>query len=120
MPPKFDGPWIRSDPLMCSLNNAGIALYDDLSDPLVLEKHLAVTYSAPYALIQAFLPMLIRSHGGGHQQSVGQRTGAVAADPRVLDLKSGRVQPYPVATGLPGSRGCTGSRGSRPAPWTPT
>ena len=45
------------------VNNAGIALYDDLSDPSVLERHLAVNLFGTYAVTQAFLPMLIRSHG---------------------------------------------------------
>src|SRR6266487_292467 len=41
------------------INNAGIALYDDLSDRAVLERHLAGTYG----VTQAFLPLLTRSHG---------------------------------------------------------
>ena len=45
------------------VNNAGIALFDDLSDRAVLEQHLAVNLFGPYAVIQAFLPLLTRSHG---------------------------------------------------------
>src|SRR3974390_3474589 len=45
------------------INNAGIALYDDLSDPSVLERHLAVNLFGTYAVTQAFVPMLIRSSG---------------------------------------------------------
>ncbi len=45
------------------INNAGIALYDDLSDPAVLERHLAVNLFGTYAVTQAFLPALIRSGG---------------------------------------------------------
>jgi NAD(P)-dependent dehydrogenase (short-subunit alcohol dehydrogenase family) len=45
------------------VNNAGIALYDDLSNPSVLEQHLAVNFFGTYAVTQAFLPMLIRSGG---------------------------------------------------------
>ncbi|MGO9382074.1 MAG: SDR family NAD(P)-dependent oxidoreductase [Mycobacterium sp.] len=45
------------------INNAGIALYDDLSDPAVLERHLAVNLFGTYAVTQAFLPMLIGSSG---------------------------------------------------------
>ena len=45
------------------INNAGIALYDDLSDRAVLEQHLAVNLFGPYAVTQAFLPALIRSQG---------------------------------------------------------
>ncbi len=45
------------------INNAGIALYDDLSDPAVLERHLAVNLFGTHAATQAFLPALIRSRG---------------------------------------------------------
>src|SRR5437588_6601726 len=45
------------------INNAGIAQYDDLSDPAVLEQHLAVNLFGTHAVTQAFLPLLIRSGG---------------------------------------------------------
>src|SRR5258708_11935127 len=45
------------------INNAGIALFDDLSDRAVLEQHLAVNLFGPYRVIQAFLPLLTRSRG---------------------------------------------------------
>ena len=45
------------------INNAGLALYDDLSDPLALEQHLAVNLFGTYRVIQAFLPHLAYSHG---------------------------------------------------------
>jgi len=45
------------------INNAGIALYDDLSDRAMIEKHLAVNFFGPYRLIQAFMPSLVRSRG---------------------------------------------------------
>jgi NAD(P)-dependent dehydrogenase (short-subunit alcohol dehydrogenase family) len=45
------------------INNAGIALYDDLSDPAVLQRHLAVNLFGTYAVTQAFLPALVRSQG---------------------------------------------------------
>jgi NAD(P)-dependent dehydrogenase (short-subunit alcohol dehydrogenase family) len=45
------------------INNAGIALFDDLSDRGVLEQHLAVNLFGPYGVIQAFLPLLTRSQG---------------------------------------------------------
>ena len=45
------------------INNAGIALYDDLSDRSVLEHHLAVNFFGPYEMTQAFLPMLTQSGG---------------------------------------------------------
>ena len=45
------------------INNAGVALYDDLSDRSVLEQHLAVNLFGTYGVTQAFLPVLIRSGG---------------------------------------------------------
>jgi NAD(P)-dependent dehydrogenase (short-subunit alcohol dehydrogenase family) len=45
------------------INNAGLALYDDLSDPSALQRHLEVNLFGTYAVIQAFLPAL--AHSGG-------------------------------------------------------
>lgn len=45
------------------INNAGVALYDDLSDRTMIERHLAVNFFGMYDLIQVFLPSLIRSRG---------------------------------------------------------
>jgi NAD(P)-dependent dehydrogenase (short-subunit alcohol dehydrogenase family) len=45
------------------VNNAGIALYDDLSDRVVLERHLAVNLFGTWGVTQAFLPLLTRSRG---------------------------------------------------------
>jgi NAD(P)-dependent dehydrogenase (short-subunit alcohol dehydrogenase family) len=45
------------------INNAGLALYDDLSDRAVLEQHLAVNLFGTYGVTQAFLPLLTRSQG---------------------------------------------------------
>src|SRR5215467_6771577 len=45
------------------INNAGIALFDDLSDRAGLERHLAVNLFGTYGVTQAFLPLLTRSRG---------------------------------------------------------
>src|SRR5271170_3482976 len=45
------------------INNAGVALYDDLSDRATLERHLAVNLFGTYGVTQAFLPSLTRSRG---------------------------------------------------------
>jgi NAD(P)-dependent dehydrogenase (short-subunit alcohol dehydrogenase family) len=45
------------------INNAGLAFYDDLSDPSALQRHLEVNLFGTYAVIQAFLPAL--AHSGG-------------------------------------------------------
>jgi NAD(P)-dependent dehydrogenase (short-subunit alcohol dehydrogenase family) len=45
------------------INNAGLALYEDLSNRAALEQSLAVNLYGPYAVTQAFLPLLTRSRG---------------------------------------------------------
>jgi len=45
------------------INNAGLALYDDLSDRAALERSLAVNLFGTYGVTNAFLPMLTRSRG---------------------------------------------------------
>jgi NAD(P)-dependent dehydrogenase (short-subunit alcohol dehydrogenase family) len=45
------------------INNAGVALYDDLSDRALLERHLAVNLFGTYGVTQAFLPLVARSRG---------------------------------------------------------
>ena len=45
------------------INNAGIALYDDLSDRAALEQHLAVNLFGTYGVTQAFLPLLTSARG---------------------------------------------------------
>jgi len=45
------------------INNAGLALYDDLSDRAALERSLAVNLYGTYGVTQAFLPLLTRSKG---------------------------------------------------------
>src|SRR6266702_3270017 len=53
----------RVESLDILINNAGIALYDDLSSRSVLEQHLAVNLFGTYGVTQAFLPLLTRSRG---------------------------------------------------------
>ncbi len=45
------------------INNAGVALYDDLTDRAALERSLAVNFFGTYGVTQAFLPLLTRSAG---------------------------------------------------------
>jgi NAD(P)-dependent dehydrogenase (short-subunit alcohol dehydrogenase family) len=45
------------------INNAGIALYDDLTDRGALERSLAVNFFGTYEVTRAFLPTLTRSQG---------------------------------------------------------
>jgi NAD(P)-dependent dehydrogenase (short-subunit alcohol dehydrogenase family) len=45
------------------INNAGIAIYDDLSNLEVIEEHLAVNFMGLLKVTHAFLPLLRRSKG---------------------------------------------------------
>jgi NAD(P)-dependent dehydrogenase (short-subunit alcohol dehydrogenase family) len=45
------------------INNAGVALYDDLTDRAAIEQSLAVNFFGPLDVTQAFLPLLTRSRG---------------------------------------------------------
>jgi len=45
------------------INNAGVALYDDLTDRAALERSLAVNFFGMYDVTQAVLPQLTRSKG---------------------------------------------------------
>jgi NAD(P)-dependent dehydrogenase (short-subunit alcohol dehydrogenase family) len=45
------------------INNAGISLFDDLSDRAMLEQHLAVNFFGMYEMVQAFGPALARPGG---------------------------------------------------------
>jgi NAD(P)-dependent dehydrogenase (short-subunit alcohol dehydrogenase family) len=53
----------RVESLDVLVNNAGLALYDDLSDRAALEQHLAVNLFGTHGVTQAFLPLLSRSRG---------------------------------------------------------
>jgi len=51
------------DSLDVLINNAGIAIYDDLSNLEVIEKHLAVNFLGSLKVTHTFLPLLRRSQG---------------------------------------------------------
>jgi NAD(P)-dependent dehydrogenase (short-subunit alcohol dehydrogenase family) len=53
----------RVEALDILINNAGVGLYDNLSDRATLEQHLAVNLFGMYGVTQAFLPLLTRSRG---------------------------------------------------------
>jgi NAD(P)-dependent dehydrogenase (short-subunit alcohol dehydrogenase family) len=53
----------RVEALDVLINNAGISLFDDLSDPATVEQQLAVNFHGPYAVTRAFLPLLKSSQG---------------------------------------------------------
>ena len=51
----------EGDTLDVLINNAGVAIYDDLSNLEVIEKHLAVNFLGLLKVTHAFLPLLRRS-----------------------------------------------------------
>ena len=51
------------DTLDVLINNAGVAIYDDLSNLDVIEQHLAVNFLGLLKVTNAFLPLLKRSKG---------------------------------------------------------
>jgi len=51
------------DSLDVLMNNAGVAIYDDLSNLDVIEQHLAVNFFGLLKVTHAFLPLLKRSKG---------------------------------------------------------
>jgi NAD(P)-dependent dehydrogenase (short-subunit alcohol dehydrogenase family) len=51
------------DTLDLLINNAGVAIYDDLSNLEVIEQHLAVNFVGLLKVTHAFLPLLKRSKG---------------------------------------------------------
>jgi len=60
---QIEGAVERVESLDILINNAGLALYDDLSNRAALERHLAVNLFGTYGVTQAFLPLLTRSRG---------------------------------------------------------
>jgi NAD(P)-dependent dehydrogenase (short-subunit alcohol dehydrogenase family) len=69
------------DALDVLVNNAGLALYDDLRDRAALERHLAVNLFGTYGVTQAFLPLLTRSraHASGPVRAVPLFVGSYPA-----------------------------------------
>jgi NAD(P)-dependent dehydrogenase (short-subunit alcohol dehydrogenase family) len=53
----------RVDSLDVLVNNAGVAIFDELDDRSVLEQHLAVNLFGTWGMTEAFLPMLTSTGG---------------------------------------------------------
>ena len=60
---QIQGAVERVESLDILINNAGLAVLDDLSDRAALEQHLAVNLFGTYGVTQAFLPLLARTRG---------------------------------------------------------
>ena len=105
----------RVESLDILINNAGLALYDDLSDRAALEQHLAVNLFGTYGVTQAFLPLLTRSRGAIVNILSMLAFAALADHPGLLDLEGGRVLPDAITARPSGRTGRAGScRPDRP------
>ena len=86
------------------VNNAGVAAYDDLTNPDVVEQHLAINLFGPLRVTNAFVPLLKRSKGAIYQQSVIGRTRCAADDTRLFHFEGGRLQHDAVSASAPRRR----------------
>jgi NAD(P)-dependent dehydrogenase (short-subunit alcohol dehydrogenase family) len=79
------------------LINAGVAIYDDLSNLEVIEQHLAVNLLGLLKVTRAFLPALKHSKGAIINNLIPGRTRALAGHSLLLPFEGGRAQPDAVA-----------------------
>jgi NAD(P)-dependent dehydrogenase (short-subunit alcohol dehydrogenase family) len=97
----------RVESLDILINNAGLALYDDLSDRAALERHLAVNLFGTYGVTKAFLPSLTRSRGAIVNVLSVRAFAALPLIPAysISKAEGGRVLPVTVAAALLAGRG---------------
>src|ERR1700757_4281236 len=86
------------------INNAGLALYDDLSDRAALEQSLAINLYGPYGVTQSFLPLLTRSRGA-IVNVLSLSASCCAVQSSLFDLKGGRVFAGTIASRSSGQTG---------------
>jgi NAD(P)-dependent dehydrogenase (short-subunit alcohol dehydrogenase family) len=89
------------------INNAGVALFDDLSDRALLEQHLTVNLFGTWGMTQAFLPLLTRSRGAIVNIL---STGALAAIPVIPAYSISKAASFSLSQSL---RALLASRGVR-------
>ena len=99
----------RVESLDILINNAGVALNDDLTDRSALESHLAVNLFGTYGVTGAFVPLLIRSRGAIVNVLSVAAIAALPIVPGLLDLKSGRILPDAIGTRSFGRTRCEGA-----------
>jgi NAD(P)-dependent dehydrogenase (short-subunit alcohol dehydrogenase family) len=93
------------------INNAGILLRDDLTDPAAIERHLAVNLFGTYAMTQAFLPALCRSGGTIVNILSVNSLAPMPLMPAYSISKAAAFSLTPVAACPSGRAGGAGSRG---------
>ena len=89
------------------VNNAGIALYDDLSDRATLERHLDVNLFGTYSVTPGLPSVAERFQRRRHQQPVGERPRSLATDPCLLDVEGRGILADAVAAHSFAERGVT-------------
>jgi NAD(P)-dependent dehydrogenase (short-subunit alcohol dehydrogenase family) len=89
------------------INNAGIALYDDLTDRAAIERALAVNLFGTHSVTQAFLPHLTRSRGAIVNNL---STNALAAFPMIRAYSISKAAAFNMTQSL---RALLASRGVR-------
>jgi NAD(P)-dependent dehydrogenase (short-subunit alcohol dehydrogenase family) len=60
---QIEGALKKVESLDILINNAGLSIYEDLSDRAALERLLAINLFGTHGVTQAFLPLLARSRG---------------------------------------------------------
>ena len=100
------------DTLDVLINNAGIAIYDDLSGFDAIEQHLAVNLFGAFHLTRAALPLLRRSKGAIVNNLSLMALAPLAGRTLLLHFEGGRVQHDAITESAAGRRGCHGSRRS--------
>ena len=104
------------DSLDILINNAGVAIYDDLSNPDVVERHLQVNFLGMLRMTCAFAPRLKRSRDPRPSASSAVRAPGCRAD--AGRYRTGTVRPARLRQGI--GRGhdrrvlsCLARRGTR-------
>jgi hypothetical protein len=82
------------------INNAGIAIYDDLSDPAVIEQHFVRAAQGNPGILAA--PEARQR--GSSQQPVARRTECAADPALLLHFEGCNIQPHTVVESTPGWR----------------
>ena len=100
----------RVESLDVLINNAGVALSDDLSNRAQLERHLAVNLFGPWNVTQALLPLLTRARGAVVNVS---SIAAFAAIPVLPAYSISKAAAFSLTQSLRALLGGAGGEGAR-------